>query len=183
MYGSVNVIKCLRDIRKPVDRHYKYACNMTIISYFFVTIAADDWISSTIYEACKAGYLPTMKYMVNHYNRGKGECFLRLTECCESGNLNAVRYLVHELKADPSAPRHYPIRCAAVRGQLDIVKLLVEAGANIHNNMDQPLQWASQKGHMEVCKYLLSKGAIVYDDHIRYASDPDIIKLLKAHKK
>lgn len=183
MYGNVNVIKCLRDIKKPVDRHYKYACNMAIISYFFVTIADDDWISSTMYEACKAGYLPTMKYMVDYYKYGRSECLVRFEECCRSGNPNTVRYLIQELKANPSALNHNPIRYAAVYGQLEVVKLLVESGAYIHNYEDQPLQWAAQKGHMEVCKYLLSKGAIVYDDHIRYASDPDIIRLLKAHKK
>ena len=51
------------------------------------------------------------------------------------------------------------IRLASISGHLDIVKFLVSEGANIHARDDGAVQWASYIGHFEVVKYLISRGA------------------------
>ncbi len=46
---------------------------------------------------------------------------------------------------------------AAHSGHLDVVKYLVERGANIHARDDWSLGWAAQNGHISVVHYFLEK--------------------------
>lgn len=55
-----------------------------------------------------------------------------------------------------------PLHWAAMWGQLDTVKLLLETGAEIDaptSSKMTPLHWAAWQGGLEVVKYLVSKGA------------------------
>jgi len=45
---------------------------------------------------------------------------------------------------------------AAERGHLEVVKYLIENGANIHAADDYALRWAAYNGHLEIVKYLQS---------------------------
>jgi len=70
------------------------------------------------------------------------------------------------------------------KGHIKLVKLLLDAGANVHAGDDYALRWASQNGHTEVVKLLLGKGANVHvgDDYaLRWASQngrTEVVKLL-----
>jgi len=46
------------------------------------------------------------------------------------------------------------LRKATLNGHLDVVKSLVESGANIHAR-DDALRWAAENGHIETVKYLV----------------------------
>ncbi len=81
----------------------------------------------------------------------------------------------------------YALRLASQGGHLDIVKYLINAGADIHGNDDFALRWASNNGHLEVVKYLVElkpDGAKIhaFDDYaLRYSSRNghlDIVKYL-----
>ncbi len=48
---------------------------------------------------------------------------------------------------------------ASKRGQLSLVEILVELGADIHCFMDKPLRIASEYDHLKVVKYLVEHGA------------------------
>lgn len=48
------------------------------------------------------------------------------------------------------------VRIASKYGHLDIVRYLVEKGANYHVRDDQSLNWATISGHDDVVKYLKS---------------------------
>lgn len=50
------------------------------------------------------------------------------------------------------------LRTAAMHGYLDIVKYLVESGADIHAEWDMALRRAAENGKIEVVKYLVSQG-------------------------
>lgn len=53
------------------------------------------------------------------------------------------------------------LHIASLAGRLEVVKLLVEKGAEINvqsQNGFTPLYMASQEGHSEVVKYLLARG-------------------------
>ena len=52
-----------------------------------------------------------------------------------------------------------PLRYAAVNGYADIVKLLLEYGADIHVYRDSALRIAAIKGYFEIVKILLEYGA------------------------
>ena len=73
---------------------------------------------------------------------------------------------------------------AASDGHTDTVKLLLDAGANVHAENDQALRWAASDGHTDTVKLLLDAGANVHacdDDALRLAafdSYTDTVKLL-----
>ena len=43
---------------------------------------------------------------------------------------------------------------ASGNGHLDVVKFLVEKGANVHAKGDQALHWASEECHLDVVNFL-----------------------------
>ena len=63
-----------------------------------------------------------------------------------------------------------PLIQACKEGDLEKVKQLCEAGADIRSGNDLAFRWASCNGHLEVVKYLVSLGA-------------DISKISETHKK
>ncbi len=64
--------------------------------------------------------------------------------------------------ADIHAEDDYALRLAGLNGHLDILKYLVEHDADIHADDDAALGWASLKGHLEVIKYLVEQGADIH---------------------
>lgn len=47
----------------------------------------------------------------------------------------------------------------AKNGHVQLVKLCLTAGADIHANSDRALRWAYANGHLPVVKYLVKAGA------------------------
>ena len=43
---------------------------------------------------------------------------------------------------------------ASVNGHLEVVKFLVEQGADVTANNNRALKWASEKGHLEIVNFL-----------------------------
>ena len=48
---------------------------------------------------------------------------------------------------------------ASQLGHIEVVKYLVQHGANVNARDSYALRWAARYGHIEVVKYLKSKGA------------------------
>jgi ankyrin repeat protein len=99
-------------------------------------------------------------------------CGMSIFDAIRSGDANEVMRL---LNTDPSllegvdmpwrglGYRRTPLIHAAARGQLEIVELLTEKGADIHATTSlaqTALHWAAQEGHEEVVAYLLDKGVL-----------------------
>ena len=63
------------------------------------------------------------------------------------------------------------LHTAAVKGNLERVRLLVEQGADkdkFDSNGDTPLRLASYHGHLDVVKYLVEQGASLEKDNIDF---------------
>ena len=78
------------------------------------------------------------------------------------------------------------LRLASYNGHVEVVKLLLAAGADVHADNDHVLRWASDNGRVEVVKLLLAVGADVHaedDFALRRASrygHVEVVKLLLA---
>jgi ankyrin repeat protein len=52
------------------------------------------------------------------------------------------------------ADNNWALRWASRNGHLEMVKVLLDAGADVHAKDDQAAYWASYNGHIEVFKLL-----------------------------
>ncbi|KAG1661213.1 Transient receptor potential cation channel subfamily A member 1 [Nymphon striatum] len=62
---------------------------------------------------------------------------------------------ISDVEVDNTTPLHY----SSLYGHLNIVKLLIESGANLRtvdNDKNTPLHFASDEGHLKIAEYLLS---------------------------
>ncbi|XP_064389177.1 uncharacterized protein LOC135337211 [Halichondria panicea] len=80
-----------------------------------------------------------------------------LLNAAENGNVSKVKSLLAR-GANPNHPECYPLHTACRNGHLEIVKALVEAGADTEKWNDwgmSPVGCAAMKGHKEVLVYLI----------------------------
>lgn len=90
--------------------------------------------------------------------------------CEETGDAKIMKIILND-KADVNIADYYgkwtPLMGAASRGRTDLVKMLLDRGADVNMftiDQDTALMWACQEGHIEVVKMLLDAGA---DIHVR----------------
>ena len=109
----------------------------------------------------------TVNYVVRYYNQP-------LAEAIDNGSASAALVLL-SAGADPVRPYDdfgkTPIVRAASRGMLEVVKALVESGADVDGvvgseslSFGEPLLWAAWHGHDDVALWLLENGAKVAPD-------------------
>src|SRR5438045_5390865 len=68
-----------------------------------------------------------------------------------------------------------PLSWAADKGHVDVVKLLLNANANIEaadKYVRTPLSWAAEKGHVDVVKLLLNANANIEATDNEYGRTP-----------
>ena len=82
---------------------------------------------------------------------------------------------------------NFSLKWACQGNHLEVVKFLIEKGADVTTDNNYPIRCASRKGNIEMMKYLISKGAdITAKKHyaVRYASrygHLNVVKLLVKH--
>lgn len=70
---------------------------------------------------------------------------------------------------------------SAKNGYFDILKYLIENGADVHASNNVALRWASCKGHLEIVKYLVEKGANIHAEDnyaLRYATQKQHLNIV-----
>jgi ankyrin repeat protein len=101
-----------------------------------------------------------------------------------NGHAQAVRLLD---RAIVQAGKDDALRHALLNGHADVVKRLIQRGANVHAGDDWALQVASENGHVKVVQVLIQHGANVHardDWPLRSASmngRVDVVELLLQH--
>ena len=69
-----------------------------------------------------------------------------------------------------------PLSWAAKNGHVDVVKLLLNANANIETEDKEygrtPLSWAAENGHVDVVKLLLNANANIETEDKEYGRTP-----------
>jgi ankyrin repeat protein len=81
-----------------------------------------------------------------------------LIDVCEYGDLFALQELIAK-KVNIRTNDDWALQLAALNGHMEIVRLLVENGADVHAGNDMPIRWAAEEGHLEIVKFLLERGA------------------------
>ena len=114
-------------------------------------------------EVISHGHLNILKYIVE--NRiDEFPTFRRLEfleKVSDKGFLHILKYFVEDLKFNFHDGEEVVLRRASSGGHLDIVKYVVERGANINIREGSPLRSAAVEGHYEVVKYLVENGSII----------------------
>ncbi|XP_028169558.1 protein fem-1 homolog CG6966 [Ostrinia furnacalis] len=96
-----------------------------------------------------------------------------LVIACRNGHYDVAEYLIERCKADIEQPGSVtfdgetiegapPLWCAAAAGHLQLVRLLVRAGANVNSTTrthSTPLRAACFDGHYDIVKFLVENGA------------------------
>lgn len=89
----------------------------------------------------------------------RGEC-IDLQDALETGKIHIARIFIENGEKIPHINQAMSIACE--EGYLEIVKLLLENGANIHRRHDIALEKACLGEHVHVAEFLLQNGANVH---------------------
>ena len=91
-----------------------------------------------------------------------------LLQAASSGNISDVQIYVRRDPASVQRPAEngmLPIHLAAMHGRGEVIRILLEAGADVDTPQAQtggkPLQYAAAEGHLEAARILLDAGADV----------------------
>jgi ankyrin repeat protein len=106
----------------------------------------------------------------------------KLTQVVKSGNLEEVKS--HLIITTNQFEINQAFGTACEYGYLEVVKLLLENGAQIHSYSDYALHWACSEGHVEVVKLLISEFETIPELHNAFICACngyylDIVKVLK----
>lgn len=86
-----------------------------------------------------------------------------LTEAISAGSLQIIQLLIHlelSINWEYDLQDEYPLTQACRIERLDIVKFLIQAGANINlTGYDSPLWAAIQANHLHIAEFLINSGA------------------------
>jgi ankyrin repeat protein len=77
----------------------------------------------------------------------------------KQGQVELVKMLLAYNRVNIHTSNDYALRCAVNNGNTEIVKLLLEHGADIHANNDEALRKAVTNKNTDMVKLLISRGA------------------------
>ncbi|KAJ3087263.1 hypothetical protein HK102_011476 [Quaeritorhiza haematococci] len=113
--------------------------------------------------AVKAGKFEVVELLVE-----KGGANVRANRCAaldwaaSDGRVDLVEYLIRKGGGPtPTQRESLALVMAAEGGHVPVVKMLLEAGADVHTRQDTPLRWATTHGRTEVVRLLVEAGANV----------------------
>ncbi|BCS82768.1 putative ankyrin repeat protein [Cotonvirus japonicus] len=138
---------------------------------FFSLINHCKFNKNVIKFAIKQGNLDVLKYILKLKRKKDILVSNKIFSCIELQkclNLSCrfghleVVKFLVERGADIQECNNCAVQWASRKGHLEVVKLLVEKGADIQECNNCAVQWASRRGHLEVVKFLVDKGANIH---------------------
>lgn len=106
---------------------------------------------------------------------------VEFTDAVNNGKVKIVKkYLDQGVNVNEKYFAWSPLQMAAIKGQLEVVKMLVEKGADLEYKHPAtkmtPLHMAASEGYEDIVKYLLSKGA---NPNAKLRANVSLLRLVK----
>jgi len=121
--------------------------------------------------ACKSGDLRMIEYLIdNDFPIGE----FAFHRACLDGKLDVIKYLVFRMNLRQgqkgvykliNSSDNYALIWSCHQGHFEVVKYLVETGAELHAQHEQALCLACEQGYFEIVKYLVEAGANIRIDN------------------
>ena len=80
---------------------------------------------------------------------------------CSKGYLNIASYIINCHNPNLNAQSGLALKYACVYGHMNIIKLLLDNGANINEDNSSAILWSIYKYNYEITKYLIENGGNV----------------------
>lgn len=147
----------VRDAMKPKSSDdIKNSIDKLIIGYEFGNIRPYD----IFMKCCENGYLDgVIKSLEKDIKNSikKSNIDWGLSRACYHGHMNIIKYLIEEKNADIHNTNDYPLRVAVEdANDINIVKYLLDKGANIHVNNDELTKFKFRYRNKEMLDLLLN---------------------------
>ncbi len=129
-----------------------------------------EYGSSALHKACASGALDIAKVLVNagaDVNLKSDEGYTPLSNAVSNNKQITVKYLISNganIGEKNGKLGVSVLHKACMNGNLEIAKILVDAGADVNFKSDEgftPLYVAVQKNHISIVEYLLTKGVSI----------------------
>jgi ankyrin repeat protein len=143
--GNIKLVKYMINLFKNSSENYPGFYNQLLIN------------------ACHNGFIKIVKYMISLGADVKAENNTPLLYAIFHNDLKVAKHLIKN-GAEPFDSEM--ITSAVKQGCLEMVKYLVNQGADFRVQSDLPLQLANDHGHEEIVEYLTSLGAKLPDDYV-----------------
>ncbi|WP_163371002.1 ankyrin repeat domain-containing protein [Endozoicomonas acroporae] len=138
--------------------------------------------------AANGGHCPVLEYLFENkailQHIKPSHISMALTEATRRGQLNAIKYLLGAFKTHFSANPRPDISdllwLAAQRGIIDVVKYLVEQGADVNvecQSLGSALWTASESGRLDTVMYLCQQGANIH--YSNPAENADVLSIAR----
>ncbi|WUG43902.1 ankyrin repeat protein [Megavirus chiliensis] len=168
---NINNGKCLEEL--AYEGHFD---NLK----YLVENGADIHISNALYWASYEGHFNIVKYLVESgININGTDNYNPIRAACFNGHYNILKYLLQY--GATSHTINLGLTGASMGGYLDIVKYMIDLGAEVNFYYGRSLNLACYNKHVDVVKYLLDNGSIINmstSSLDSISNQFDIIKLL-----
>ncbi|AGF84864.1 repeat protein [Moumouvirus goulette] len=166
MNNHTNIIKYLVD--KGIDINIDNGKSLEELAYggyfdnfkYLVENGADIHTSNALYWASHCGHFNIVKYLVESgANINETNNYNPIRAACISGHNNILKYLLQN--GATSHTINLGLTGASMGGHLDIVKCMIDLGAEVNFYYGRSLNLACYNKHVDVVKYLLDNGSII----------------------
>ena len=135
-----------------------------------------DQAKNAIYPSIRNGHTEIVKLLFQYGVEIPQHQYSYIFEqVCRRGHLKMIELLIEKLN---NIDLSWGVGIASRAGHLDVVKLLLQCGAQPTFQKNYALRWASKNCHLEVVKLLLENGANPTELAIRNANTDEMKELL-----
>lgn len=148
----------ISDIQSNVYRNAAMNGNLEIIRFLKENYRNDHFPSKAFYYAAMNGDLKILEYIYTQFEQRSFKPQAAFYRCCKIGAVSSIHFIcTHYIL--PTIQLNRGLVTASQEGKMEIVKYLLNRGADIHFNNEEPLSKACGKGHIDVMQLLMEYGA------------------------